>query len=165
MDMLPNGIFFPSFRAGNPKVYKQTVPFERKYTLKHVYRGVYLFHVLGCQSATGWWYSKKYCNMYPEDVYIIKSYKVRTSHWLLFSPLFSLASSAEPNRFGNPKFWEFSPQVLVYVWDCNTQLYNEILLMAEIPNNHLGCCVNLVNNGIFTLSTGAGFIPSTVWWS
>ena len=36
-----------------------------------------------------------------------------------------------------------------------------IRLMAEIPNNHLGC-KNPINNGISYLSTGAGFQPSTV---
>jgi len=35
-----------------------------------------------------------------------------------------------------------------------------ILLMEEILH-HLGC-INLVNNGIKYLSTGAGFLPSTV---
>ncbi len=37
-----------------------------------------------------------------------------------------------------------------------------LLLMAEIPNNHLGWCWNPINNGINYLSTGAGFQPSTV---
>ena len=45
-----------------------------------------------------------------------------------------------------------------------TQLPNEfrsvLLLMEEIPNNHLGCVFNPVNNGIFTISTGefTGFL-------
>ena len=38
---------------------------------------------------------------------------------------------------------------------------SHLLLMAEIPNSHLGC-INPVNNGINYLSTGAGFQPSTV---
>ena len=33
---------------------------------------------------------------------------------------------------------------------------------SEIPNNHLGCTKKHVSNGIFTISTGAGFLPSTV---
>jgi len=37
---------------------------------------------------------------------------------------------------------------------------SKILLMEEILH-HLGC-INLVNNGITYLSTGAGFLPSTV---
>ena len=36
----------------------------------------------------------------------------------------------------------------------------EVLLMAEIPNNHL-VCKNPRNNGRSYLSTGAGFQPST----
>ena len=36
-----------------------------------------------------------------------------------------------------------------------------ILLMEEIPNNHLAC-IKLKNNGIFIISTGAGCLPSTV---
>jgi len=35
------------------------------------------------------------------------------------------------------------------------------LLVEEIPNNHLGC-IKLINIGINYLSTGAGFLPSTV---
>ena len=38
-----------------------------------------------------------------------------------------------------------------------------ILLMEEILH-HLGC-VNPVNNGINYISTGAGFLPSTVWFT
>ena len=37
-----------------------------------------------------------------------------------------------------------------------------VLLMEEIPNNHLGWNKTLVNNGINYLSSGAGFVPSTV---
>ena len=37
-----------------------------------------------------------------------------------------------------------------------------LLLMAEIPNNHLGWCCNPINNGKNYLATGAGFQPSTV---
>ena len=33
---------------------------------------------------------------------------------------------------------------------------------SEIPNNHLRWVLNPVNNGIHYLSTGAGFLPSTV---
>ena len=40
--------------------------------------------------------------------------------------------------------------------------FEDILLMEEIPNNHLGC-IKPVNNGINYLSTGAGFQPSTVF--
>ena len=36
-----------------------------------------------------------------------------------------------------------------------------LLLMEEIPNNHLGC-INLVNTGTNYIPTGAGFLPSTV---
>ena len=35
-------------------------------------------------------------------------------------------------------------------------------LMEEIPNNHLGMYKTLLNNGIYYLSTGAGFLPSIV---
>ena len=38
---------------------------------------------------------------------------------------------------------------------------NLVLLMAEIPNNHLGC-IKPWTNGINYLSTGAGFLPSAV---
>ena len=41
----------------------------------------------------------------------------------------------------------------------------KILLMEDIPNNHLACvkpCRNPVDNGINYISTGAGFLPSTV---
>ena len=34
---------------------------------------------------------------------------------------------------------------------------------SEIPNHHLGCMKNTVINGMNYLSTGAGFLPSTVW--
>ena len=37
-----------------------------------------------------------------------------------------------------------------------------LLLMEEIPNNHLGCEKLINNNRIFTISTGAGILPSTV---
>ena len=33
---------------------------------------------------------------------------------------------------------------------------------SEIPHNHLGCTKKPLSNGIFTISTGAGFLPSTV---
>ena len=41
-----------------------------------------------------------------------------------------------------------------------------VLLMAEIPNNHLGWCWNPMNNGKNYLPqlVIAGFQPSTVWW-
>ncbi len=40
----------------------------------------------------------------------------------------------------------------------------EVLLMAEIPNNHLGCIKPRIFHGIFTISNGefTGFQPSTV---
>ena len=34
---------------------------------------------------------------------------------------------------------------------------------SEIPNNHLGCIPNPMSTRISTTSTGAGFLPSTVW--
>ncbi len=34
--------------------------------------------------------------------------------------------------------------------------------MEEMRANHLGCIIYPVNNGIFTISTGEGFLPSTV---
>jgi len=37
--------------------------------------------------------------------------------------------------------------------------------MEEIPNNHPGMYKDLVNNGIFTISTGAGFGPFVPWGS
>ena len=40
--------------------------------------------------------------------------------------------------------------------------HHTILLMAEIPNNHLGWCWNPIKSGIFSILTGAGFRPSTV---
>ena len=43
----------------------------------------------------------------------------------------------------------------------NVGMIGMILLMSEIPNNHLGC-LNPVNDGINYLSTGGGFQPSTV---
>ena len=42
----------------------------------------------------------------------------------------------------------------------HTHIIHMILLMEEILH-HLGC-INLVNNGISYLSTGAGIQPSTV---
>ena len=37
------------------------------------------------------------------------------------------------------------------------------MVMVEIRReNHLGCIFSPVNNGIFTISAGAGFLPSTV---
>ena len=44
-----------------------------------------------------------------------------------------------------------------------TRRFLSLLLMEEIPNNHLGCIKPVVNNGIFTISTDAGFQPSTGW--
>ena len=35
---------------------------------------------------------------------------------------------------------------------------DDVFLMEEIPNNHLGC-LNPVNTDINYLSTGAGFLP------
>ena len=46
------------------------------------------------------------------------------------------------------------------------KLLQIILLMEEIPNNHLGCIKPVVNNGINYQSqlVNAGFQPSTVCW-
>ncbi len=52
----------------------------------------------------------------------------------------------EPKYFGIMSFHLFFPQHTVD---------------RRNPANHLGC-INLVNNGINYLSTGAGFLPSTV---
>ena len=41
-------------------------------------------------------------------------------------------------------------------------LETRILLMEEIPNNHLTCMKPWKNDGIFTIWTGAWFVPSTV---
>ena len=40
-----------------------------------------------------------------------------------------------------------------------------ILLMEEIPNNHLGCIKAWNKLGDLQLSTGAGFLPSIVAWA
>ena len=47
-------------------------------------------------------------------------------------------------------------------WGCCIK--TNILLMEEIRNNHLGCAKPYINERIFTISTGAGFLASTVWW-
>ena len=46
-------------------------------------------------------------------------------------------------------------------WCDAVSIQSVILLMEEIPNNHLEC-INLVNTGRNYISTGAGFLPSTV---
>ena len=46
-------------------------------------------------------------------------------------------------------------------WQMCSLPFMAFLFLEEIPNNHLRCFWNPVNNGIFIISTGAGFLPST----
>ena len=64
---------------------------------------------------------------------------------------------ALPSEVCLKKVRKIDPQNHVKISEHNLML---LLLMEEILH-HLGC-INLVNNGISYLSTGAGFLPSTV---
>ena len=78
----------------------------------------------------------------------------------LFTFFFSHMSSFEETR-QQLKFHSYSSIALWNVCIKHPTL-EIVLLMEEIPNNHLGNVWNPVKTGTSTTSTGAGFLPSTV---
>ena len=61
--------------------------------------------------------------------------------------------------------WGEERDILTWFWKkyCRSDCFSWfiVVLMAEIPNNHLGCIKPFENNGINDISTGAGLLPST----
>ena len=81
----------------------------------------------------------------------------------------------KPSILGYPYFWTHPyvftnyHQIPFYFNDswqnetCDSLLFKtDTVDGSEIPNNHPTCMNPVENNGIFTISTGAGFLPSTV---